>query len=155
MTVLIENRQNSIELDEDMVQIAKNVVEAAFKGENFPYAYEIGILLVDDRTIAAFNKEYRGVDDVTDVLSFAMLEGEEVLDFNEQDEVPVGDIIISMERMAKQAEEYGHSYKREFAYLLLHGTLHILGYTHDGDEDTQRMRKKEEEILEGLGLTRG
>ncbi len=154
MAVLIKNRQNSISFDSSMDRIANSVIEAAFAGEGFPYGYELGVLLVDNKTIATLNKEYRGVDAVTDVLSFSMLEEEEFLDFNENDEILAGDIIISMEKVAEQAEEYGHSYKREFAYLLLHGVLHILGYTHDGDEDTRRMRKREKEILNSLGLTR-
>lgn len=154
MAVLIKNRQNSISFDSSMDRIANSVIEAAFAGEGFPYDYELGVLLVDNKTIATLNKEYRGVDAVTDVLSFSMLEEEEFLDFNENDEILAGDIIISMEKVAEQAEEYGHSYKREFAYLLLHGVLHILGYTHDGDEDTRRMRKREKEILNSLGLTR-
>ena len=67
----------------------------------------------------------------------------------------MGDIIISMEKVVDQAKEYGHSIEREFAFLVVHGTLHLLGYTHDGQQDTKRMRQREEEILEGLGLTRG
>ncbi|MGI6704449.1 MAG: rRNA maturation RNase YbeY [Clostridia bacterium] len=154
VTVLIENRQSSIAVDDGLMQIAEKIVDAAFTKEDFPYGYEVGITLVDNATIAALNKEYRGVDAATDVLSFAMLEGEEFIDLNEEEEAIVGDVVISMEKVAEQAEEYCHSREREFAYLLLHGVLHLLGYSHDGEEDTRRMRKREEEILEGLGLTR-
>ena len=155
MTVLLENRQKHITVDDGMKDIAQRAVDAAFEKEDFPYGYEVSITLVDNDTIAALNREYRGVDAATDVLSFAMMEGEEFLDFNEDDEAIMGDIIISMEKVLEQAKEYGHSIEREFAFLVVHGTLHLLGYTHDGQQDTKRMRQREEEILEGLGLTRG
>ncbi|HZX46664.1 MAG TPA: rRNA maturation RNase YbeY [Clostridia bacterium] len=155
MTVLLENRQKHITIDDVMKGIAQRAVDAVFEKEDFPYGYEVSITLVDNTAIAALNREYRGVDAATDVLSFAMMEGEEFLDLNEDGEAIMGDIIISMEKVADQAEEYGHSIEREFAFLVVHGTLHLLGYTHDGQQDTKRMRQREEEILEGLGLTRG
>lgn len=155
MTVLLENRQKHITVDDGMKGIAQRAVEAVFEKEDFPYGYEVSITLVDNTAIAALNREYRGVDAPTDVLSFAMMEGEEFLDLNEDGEAVMGDIIISMEKVLEQAREYGHSIEREFAFLVVHGTLHLLGYTHDGQQDTKRMRQREEEILEGLGLTRG
>lgn len=154
MTVLIENRQNSVAVNKGIIEIAEKVTDTAFAMEAFPYGYEVGVVLVDNTTIAALNKEYRGMDVATDVLSFAMLEEEEFMDLNEDDEVMVGDVVISMEKVVEQAKEYGHSQEREFAYLLSHGVLHLLGYTHDGEKDTDRMRKREEEILNGIGLTR-
>jgi probable rRNA maturation factor len=138
-----------------MKGIAQRAVDAVFEKEDFPYGYEVSITLVDNTAIAALNREYRGVDAPTDVLSFAMMEGEEFLDLNEDGEAIMGDIIISMEKVVDQAKEYGHSIEREFAFLVVHGTLHLLGHTHDGQQDTKRMRQREEEILEGLGLTRG
>jgi probable rRNA maturation factor len=155
MTVLLENRQSSITVDDELAYIAKKAVDATFAKEKFPYDYEVGVTLVDNSTIAALNKEYRGVDAATDVLSFPMMEGEEFLDLNEDGEAIMGDIVISMEKVIEQAGEYGHSTLREFAFLLVHGTLHLLGYTHKERADTQRMRVMEEEILESLGLTRG
>ncbi len=155
MTVLLENRQKHITVDDGLKGIAQRAVDAVFEKEDFPYGYEVSITLVDNTAIAALNREYRGVDASTDVLSFAMMEGEEFLDLNEDGEAVMGDIIISMEKVVDQAKEYGHSIEREFAFLVVHGTLHLLGYTHDGQQDTKRMRQREEEILEGLGLTRG
>jgi probable rRNA maturation factor len=155
MTVLLENRQSTIAIDDRLTDIAKKAVDAAFIKEKFPYDYEVGVTLVDNATIAALNKEYRGVDAATDVLSFPMMEGEEFLDLNEDGEAIMGDIVISMEKVIEQAGEYGHSPLREFAFLMVHGTLHLLGYTHEEGADTQRMRAMEEEILESLGLTRG
>jgi probable rRNA maturation factor len=155
MTVLLENRQKQITVDDGLKGIAQRAVDAVFEKEDFPYGYEVSITLVDNTVIAALNREYRGVDAPTDVLSFAMMEGEEFLDLNEDGEAVMGDIVISMEKVADQAREYGHSIEREFAFLVVHGTLHLLGYTHDGQQDTKRMRQREEEILEGLGLTRG
>jgi probable rRNA maturation factor len=155
MTVLLENRQKQITVDDGLKGIAQRAVDAVFEKEDFPYGCEVSITLVDNTVIAALNREYRGVDAPTDVLSFAMMEGEEFLDLNEDGEAVMGDIVISMEKVADQAREYGHSIEREFAFLVVHGTLHLLGYTHDGRQDTKRMRQREEEILEGLGLTRG
>ncbi len=154
MTVLIENKQNIVAVDQEMRDIAEKVVDTAFDKEGFPYGHEVGITLVDNETIAALNKEYRDVDAPTDVLSFAMMEGEEVVDLNEDGEAIMGDIVISMAKVMEQSREYGHSPQRELAYLVLHGTLHLLGYTHHDAGDTEKMRSREEEILQGMGLVR-
>lgn len=155
MTVLIENRQNSIAVKSGMITIIKKVVDAAFARERFPYGYEVGVLLVDNETITALNREYRDTDTVTDVLSFALLEDEEFIDTNEDGEVLIGDIVVSVPKAVDQAEEYGHSVERELAYLVLHGALHLLGYDHREAGDTRIMRSREEEILTDLGLARG
>jgi probable rRNA maturation factor len=154
MTVLIENKQNSILVDHTIMTIAEKVVDTAFNREHFPYGYEVGVTLVDNETIAALNREYRNIDAPTDVLSFAMLEGDEVIDLNEDGEAIMGDIIVSMPRAVEQAGEYGHSVEREFAYLLLHGVLHLLGYTHEDAGNARKMRNREEDILHDLDLTR-
>jgi len=154
MTVLIENRQNSIAVDSGMITIMKKVVDAAFVRERFPYGYEVGVVLVDNETITALNREYRDTDTVTDVLSFALLEDEEFIDTNEDGEALMGDIVVSVPKAVDQAEEYGHSVERELAYLVLHGALHLLGYDHREAGDTRIMRSREEEILTDLGLTR-
>lgn len=154
MAVLIENRQSSIAVDRDWKTIAERVVEAAFRMESFPYGFEVGVVLVDNKTIAALNRKYRGIDSATDVLSFALMEDEEVIDLNEENEAMMGDIVISMPRVVRQAKEYGHPVEREFAYLVLHGALHLLGYDHQDAKGKQNMRNREEEILQDLDLTR-
>jgi len=115
---------------------------------------EVSLMLVDDQRIHALNLEYRGVDRPTDVLSFALQEEmDEEPDFEFEDEM-LGDIVISVERAREQAEEYGHSFEREIVYLAVHGTLHLLGYDHEEEDDKLKMRNKEEEVMTKLGLER-
>ena len=114
---------------------------------------EMSILLCDNAKIHELNKEYRGIDRPTDVLSFALNER----DYNcsqEEELHLLGDMIISLERTREQAIEYGHSFERELAYLTTHSCLHILGYDHMNDEDKKEMRTEEEFILGNLGYVR-
>lgn len=115
---------------------------------------EVSITLVDDEAIHALNREHRGIDRPTDVLSFSQLEGEELAALPEGEALPLGDIVISVDRVADQADEYGHSFERELGFLVGHGMLHLLGYDHQSPEDEAAMTAKTEEILTGLGLTR-
>ncbi len=154
MTVLIENRQKSIVIKDDILSLIRKVAGTSVELEQLPYDCEVSVILADDEGIRELNREYRGRDVPTDVLSFSMVEGEEVVDVNEDGEAIIGDIIISMERAREQAEEYGHSMEREVAYLTVHGVLHLLGYDHMEENDKEIMRKREEEILELLGLKR-
>ena len=113
---------------------------------------EVVLLLADDPTLHDLNRRYRGQDKPTDVLSF------------EGDDAPpggpaagprhLGDIAISVERARRQADDYGHSFERELAYLLTHGVLHLLGYDHETDDDQRRMRDAEERALAHIGLPR-
>ncbi|SHH72297.1 probable rRNA maturation factor [Desulfosporosinus lacus DSM 15449] len=115
---------------------------------------EVSLLLVDNQRIHALNLEYRGVDRPTDVLSFALQEEmEEEPEIEEEDEM-LGDIVISVERARDQALEYGHSFEREIVYLAVHGTLHLLGFDHEEENDKQEMRSKEEEVMSKLKLER-
>lgn len=154
MTVLIENSQDKVEAGRPLYSLIEKVIHAAIASKKLPFDCEVSVNLVDNRYIALLNKEYRGIDAPTDVLSFALLEGEEYADTNEDGEVILGDIVISLERAKEQAEEYGHTFEREVAFLALHGALHLLGYDHIEERDRRLMRKKEEEILESLGLAR-
>jgi len=116
---------------------------------------ELSVTLVDDARIHELNLAYRQVDRPTDVLSFAMQEetAEEPEIIGYQDDV-LGDIIISVERAREQAAEFGHSFERELVYLAVHGTLHLLGYDHDEDDEKREMRAKEEEVMLLLDLSR-
>lgn len=120
-----------------------------------PGEAEVSLTLVDDQRIHELNRDYRGVDRPTDVLSFALrdeVEDEpEILDF---EEVILGDIIISVERARLQAEDYGHSLERELVYLAVHGTLHLMGYDHETEEDKAEMRHQEETVMNKIGLFR-
>lgn len=115
---------------------------------------EVSVVLCDDDYIRQLNLAYRGKDSPTDVLSFALNEGEENPITNGPQENLLGDIIISLDRAVSQAEEYGHSLEREIAFLTLHGMLHLLGYDHEEEEDRREMRAEEEHILRLLGISR-
>lgn len=112
---------------------------------------EFSVIIVDNKRIHEINKEYRGIDRPTDVISFALEDNEEI----EFDHYRVlGDIYISIDKVREQASEYGHSEKRELAFLTVHGFLHLLGYDHMKPEDEKVMFAKQEEILNGFGITR-
>ena len=121
---------------------------------------EVSVVLADDEYIHGLNKRYRGKDRPTDVLSFAMnehCEGEhepEISEGPDNIEILLGDIVISLETAARQADEYGHSLERELAYLTIHGMLHLLGYDHEADEEKKEMRHEEEYVLSLLGIVR-
>jgi probable rRNA maturation factor len=109
----------------------------------------VDLTLVDEEDIHRLNRDYRGVDSVTDVLSFPMEEGEEEPEYIRGDGEPelLGDIVICLARAEKQAEEYNHSLRRELGYLSVHGLLHLLGFDHDTPVNKERMREKEETLL--------
>lgn len=116
---------------------------------------EVSLTLVDDARIHELNRDYRGVDRPTDVLSFALQEETEdepdILDYEDH---LLGDIIISVERARAQAADYGHSFEREVVYLAVHGALHLLGYDHIEEEDKEEMRRQEEAVMSQIGLLR-
>ena len=114
---------------------------------------ELSILLCDNKKIHELNNEYRGIDRPTDVLSFALNEGDDY-EGSEEEHHLLGDMILSLERAHEQAIEYGHSFERELAYLTTHSCLHILGYDHMTDEDKKEMRTEEEFVLSNLGYVR-
>ncbi|MGI5901680.1 MAG: rRNA maturation RNase YbeY [Desulfitobacteriia bacterium] len=127
--------------------------------------YELGLVLVGDRTIQNLNQTYRGIDQPTDVLSFALQEKGEgepeiflegILEGENSNASPevLGDVVISVERARAQAVEYHHSLDREMAYLAVHGTLHLLGYNHGSEEEEQKMRDVAERVMEELNLGR-
>ena len=125
-----------------------------------PLDVEISLSFVSLDEIHGLNRDYRGVDRPTDVLSFPMFESIEELEeaCAETEEpgqaVPLGDVVICMDKIKEQAAEFGHSEERETVYLFTHSVLHLLGYDHETDEDKREMREREEEIMEALGLKR-
>ena len=136
------------------------VCEKALESEECDFDAEISVTLVDNESIRAINNEQRGIDKATDVLSFPMLEFDEdgcadaEFDFD-GDLVVLGDIVISMERAKAQAEEYGHSFIREIAFLTAHSMLHLLGYDHvNSAEEEKIMFTKQENILQSMGIVR-
>ena len=122
--------------------------------EGFENDVQLSVTFTDNEGIRAINKSYRNIDSATDVLSFPLVdfEGGEEPPMDEP-LLPLGDIVISLERAREQAEEFGHSYERELAFLTVHSMLHLLGYDHvNSEEEDMDMRRRQKEILEGMGL---
>lgn len=153
---MIEIYYDDIEKIEEE-ELIKTVVETVLKEEKVIQDLEVYITLTHNDNIKKINAEHRNIDKPTDVLSFPMFERDEIpglKENNEQVEKMLGDIIVSVEKVREQAEEYGHSFERELAYLVTHGMLHLLGYDHMIEEEKVIMRKREEEILAILDIQR-
>lgn len=149
-----------IEEKKGLVDFAENVLKECFKEEKIEKLnFYLSVTLTNPEQIHKLNKEYRNVDRATDVLSFPMFEKEEIDEIvSKQIKNPIpevlGDIVISIEKVKEQANEYGHSFERELSYMLVHGFYHIMGYDHIEEEDKVKMRAKEEVILSRLKQTR-
>ena len=155
MTVLFDNRYEG-QFDEEFFQMIEKIALLSLEYEDFDTDCEISVSLVDNNEIKDINSRFRNIDSATDVLSFPQLtfEEDEVCDVNENDEIILGDIIISVERAMEQAKEYGHSLKREIAFLTAHSMLHLLGYDHMVKDEEEVMFKKQKEILNIAGIPR-
>lgn len=130
-------------------------VRTVVKNERLRYPCMIDVFLVSDNDIRTVNKERRGVDKVTDVLSFPVWEaGEEPIADPDTGRVFLGDVLVAMGRAMSQSRSYGHSMERELGYLAAHGALHLLGYDHETEWDRAVMRQKEESVMDKLGLVR-
>ncbi len=152
-TVLIKNDQKKIKMTPDLRRLVKRVVLAVLDFEDFGRRAEVSVTFTDNEGIHALNREYRNVDRPTDVLSFPLSDGEDY--DTDGDAVLLGDIVISLERAQTQAEEYGHSFEREVAFLTVHSMLHLLGYDHEtSPEDERDMFARQDEILISAGMTR-
>ena len=153
MNVMISNFPEELEFPTD---IEENVRAAAEKvGELYGVENgEVSVTLTNNEYIHTLNKQYRGIDRPTDVLSFALNESEEP-DVEDGPDVNVlGDLVISVERAKEQAADYGHSVKREIAFLTVHGMLHLLGYDHMAEEDRIEMEAEQRFVMEKLGIPR-
>ena len=164
MTVTIENETEEA-FPFDLDAVIRSVVSEALRYENCPYDAQVNVVITDNEGIQEINREYRGTDAATDVLSFPMAEYPAPGDFSEireemdlfdpdSGELILGDIMISSERARTQAEEYGHSLKREIAFLTAHSMLHLMGYDHMDDQERIQMEKRQEEILANLDIRR-
>lgn len=148
-----------IEENKEYEATIKKVVEKCFEEEGISASKLcLTITLTTPENIKKINKEYRNIDKETDVLSFPMFEKQELDEiiakrkFEHED--VLGDIVISIARVEEQAKEYGHSFERELSYMVVHGFYHVMGYDHIKDEDKQKMRPKEEKILNALKILR-
>lgn len=169
MTVNIEYETDK-KLELDYEDIIREVVEESIAYENCPYEAEVNVTLTDNEEIHTINKEYRDVDSATDVLSFPMISYDAPSDFealktefdtNTEDyfnpdsgELMLGDIVISVEKVLEQAEKYGHTPKRELAFLVAHSMMHLFGYDHMTEAESSIMEAKQGEVLDRLGITR-
>ncbi len=162
MTLYFENEQER-ELPFDAEELLKTVVKGVLDFEKCPHEATVSVVFTDDAGIKEVNAEYRDIDKATDVLSFPAHQYLSPSDFAElydddfdmdTGELILGDIMISVERAFLQAEEYGHSVKREIAFLTAHSVLHLLGYDHMTDEERIVMEEKQEAVLQGLRITR-
>jgi probable rRNA maturation factor len=144
------------EIQKEYVDLLERLLNFAAEKEKVPHDAELSITFVDNQKIQEINREYRNKDMPTDVISFALQEeGEEdVTIIGEELPLTLGDIIISVEKVKEQAEEYGHSFERELGFLSVHGFLHLLGYDHMTESDEKVMFSKQEEILNEFGLKR-
>lgn len=164
MTVVVENESGQ-EFDFPYVQLAEDVVNAAMDAEDFPYEAEVNVLLVNREEIHRINLEQRQIDAPTDVLSFPLIAYPAAGDFSkvEEDsdnfnpdtgEALLGDIILCVDKIKEQAAEYGHSERREYAFLILHSMLHLFGYDHMTEQEAAIMEQKQRNILEDMQIFR-
>lgn len=165
MTINIEYEAEK-KLDLPFKDIIEQVVLESLDYEQCPYEAEVNVVLTDNEEIQAVNKEYRGIDRPTDVLSFPMIDYEAPSQFEhveeaaedyfnpETGELMLGDIMISVDKVEEQAERYGHSITRELAFLVAHSMLHLFGYDHMEEAERLEMEGKQTEILERRGYLR-
>lgn len=167
MTILWE-KEIGEEVDFSYDTVVEQVICRSVEMEKCPYGCEVNVTITDNEGIRNLNREFRELDVPTDVLSFPMVEYREPADFSaleeddviagnfnpETGELLLGDIVISLERAREQAEEYGHSLKREICFLVAHSMLHLFGYDHREDAERLQMEEKQEQILQSLGITR-
>ena len=166
--IYIENETTNYTDIAGLEKKIKEVINFALEKEQMEHDTEVSVMLVDNEQIKEINNETRNIDKATDVLSFPMIDypGGKVYkevylgydfsdDYFEGDNLILGDIVISLEKCEEQSKEFNHSFERECAYLIVHSVLHLLGYDHIEEDDKKKMRKREEEILEELKITRG
>ena len=165
MRYLVE-KEVEIPFGFDYEALAKRVVEYCLEYKEFPYEAEVNLTLTDNEGIHRINREFRQIDRATDVLSFPMLSYDKAGDFSfleeesEDDfnpdtgEALLGDIVISVEKVMEQAQSFGHSVEREFAFLICHSMLHLMGYDHMEDEEAKVMEEEQRIIMSGLQILR-
>ena len=155
LKIYFENAQDKLPLTYKMKMLIREAVETTLDFEDFQNHCEVSVTFTDNEGIHELNKKFREVDKPTDVLSFPLFDFEGETDEPPVDEIMsnLGDIVISLERAKEQAEEYGHSFEREVAFLCVHSMLHLLGYDHEiSEEDDVEMRSKQTEIMKIMGL---
>ncbi len=166
MTIYVENEVNA-DFGFDIDDLSQKVAGKVLELEGCEYPVEIGLTITDDEGIHEMNRQFRGIDSPTDVLSFPNVSYDEPGDFSVMDSeqkidllnpdtngIMFGDIVINENRVRSQALEYGHSDIREFAFLVAHSMLHLCGYDHETEDEARVMEEKQERVLKELGITR-
>ena len=155
LTVYYENEQNAIPVTYKLKMLIRRAIEETLAYEQYGNDVEVSVTLTDGEGIRDLNLRFRGIDAPTDVLSFPLFDFEGETDEPPVDEIQnmLGDIVLNLERTTAQAEEFGHSFEREAAFLTVHSMLHLLGYDHEtGEEDEADMRARQRDIMERMGL---
>ena len=151
----LSNEQEKMTPPEDIEHLIEICTAAALEEEGIDDTAEVSVTLVDNEGIRELNREHRDIDRETDVLSFPLGDDDGYEVDPDNDAIMLGDIVISLEKAAQQAEEYGHSYRREVAFLITHSLFHLLGYDHVNSEKEEKiMFGKQEKVLDKLGITR-
>lgn len=150
----------------DFEEVANLVADTVLDKEECPYECEIELTITDSEEVHKINKEYRNIDSTTDVLSFPNVEWDSPADYEcdgfnddylvnpDTEMIMLGQIVLNKDRIISQAEEFGHSVKREYAFLIAHSMLHLLGYDHMAEDEAKVMEKKQSEYLDSIGIGR-
>lgn len=152
--IYFENEQDKRTVSEYLKRLLRRAIRATLESEGFTHRCELSVTFTDNEGIHALNREYRGIDRPTDVLSFPQFDfyGGEALPEGDET-VSLGDIVLSLERAEEQAREFGHSFSREAAFLTVHSVLHLLGYDHElGDAEDADMRLRQRNVMKAIGL---
>ncbi|MBE6659796.1 MAG: rRNA maturation RNase YbeY [Ruminococcaceae bacterium] len=155
LTVYYENEQNAIPVTYKLKMLIRRAIAETLAFEQYNNDVEVSVTLTDSEKIQSLNLRFRGIDAPTDVLSFPLFDFEGETDEPPVDEIQnmLGDVVLNLERTRAQAEEYGHSFEREAAFLTVHSMLHLLGYDHEtSEEDEADMRARQRAIMKRMGL---
>ena len=152
---LVEIEYLNIEPNEEYEKLINKVIRKCFEIQGLiSKNLYVSVILTTPSDIKKINNKYINRDKETDVLSFPMFEKDEISKITGKNPDVLGDIVVSIEKVKSQAEEYGHSFERELAYMIVHGFFHLMGYDHIEEEDKIQMRAHEEEVLEALSISR-
>ena len=158
MAIYIENESRVVFDFKSVDPIVKKAIKAVFQDKNLPEELDVNVLITTPKSIQTINRENRGVDSVTDVLSFPYYDYDEPGVFCEElledEENILGDIIICASKIKEQAKKYGHSQKRELAFLIVHSMLHLIGYDHMEENDAELMQAEERRIMDIINIKR-
>lgn len=153
--IFFSDEQEKLSPPEDIEQLIEQCTRAALEEEEIAEDAQVSVTLVDNEAIREINREHRDIDRATDVLSFPLGDEDSFDTDPETGAILLGDIVISLERAAEQAKEFGHSFRREVAFLITHSLFHLLGYDHvNGEDEEKLMFGKQEKVLDKLGITR-